>query len=90
MLFKKKRAIHRGMRKAHGLKIIHYVARLVDLKEHLDVFPGAKISENIYAAELDEHLLNSMPNSLSKQAYLQGFYFESITLKAAVNMFKLM
>ena len=32
--------------------------------------------------------LNSMPNSWSKQAYVQGFYCESITFKKAVNMFE--
>ena len=29
-----------------------------------------------------------MPNSWSKQAYVQGFYCESITFKKAVNMFE--
>ena len=28
-----------------------------------------------------------MPNSWSRQAYVQGFYCESITFKKAVNLF---
>ena len=31
-----------------------------------------------------------MPNSWSKQAYVQGFHFESVTFKNAVNMFERM
>ena len=31
-----------------------------------------------------------MPNRWSKQAYVQGFHFESITFKKAVNMFERM
>ena len=38
--------------------------------------------------ELTDSLLNGMPNSWSKQAYLQVFEFESITFKKAVNMFE--
>ena len=30
-----------------------------------------------------------MPKIWSKQSYVQVFYFESITFKASVNMFKL-
>ena len=33
-------------------------------------------------------LLNSIPNSWIKQAYLKGYDFESITFKAASNMFE--
>ena len=31
-----------------------------------------------------------MPNSSSNKAYVQGFYCESITFQAAVNMFECM
>ena len=40
--------------------------------------------------ELDEILLNIMPNSWSKQAYVKGFYCESINLKKDANMFERM
>ena len=38
--------------------------------------------------ELNENLLNITTNSWSKQVYVQGFYFEPITFKEAVNMFE--
>ena len=40
--------------------------------------------------ELNEILSNIIPNSCSKQAYVQGFYFETISFKKAVNMFESM
>ena len=40
--------------------------------------------------ELNEIMLNSIPNIWIKQAYVQVFDFESITIKAAVNMFEWM
>ena len=40
--------------------------------------------------ELNEIMLNSIPNIWIKQAYVQEFDFESITIKAAVNMFEWM
>ena len=42
----------------------------------------------ISVTELNEILLNSMPNRRSKQAYVQGFYCESITFKKAVDRFE--
>ena len=36
--------------------------------------------------ELNEILLNSMPNIWSEHAYVQNFDFESITFKKAINM----
>ena len=38
--------------------------------------------------DLNEILLNSMPNSWSKQAYVQGFDCKYITFKNIVNMFE--
>ena len=40
--------------------------------------------------ELNEILLNIMPNSCSKQAYVQGFYCGTIYFKKDVNMFERM
>ena len=44
-------------------------------------FPGATLTDKIGVTKLDEILLNSMPNILSKQAYVQGFHCEAITFK---------
>ena len=62
------------------VKVRLYAARLVDLNFYLDLFPGENISDKICGMELNEILLNSMPNSWSKQAYVQVFYCEYITL----------
>ena len=48
------------------------------------------MTDNISVTELNEIFLNSMPNSWSKKAYIQGFYCESINLKKSVNMFEIM
>ena len=63
---------------------------MVDLNEYLESVPGADLTDKIGVTKLNEILLNSIPNSWSKQAYVQGFYCESITFKKAVNMFDCM
>ena len=40
--------------------------------------------------ELNEILLNIMPNNWIKQAYVQGFYCEPITFKSDVKIFERM
>ena len=73
--------MYRGMRKPHGLKVICCVPRLIDLNEYLPSFPGSTPTQKIGMTELNGILLNSMPNSWSKQAYVQGFDWKSITFK---------
>ena len=60
---KQNRATHRRMRKPRGLKVRRCAAPLIGLNEYLDTFPGAKKSNKICDTELNEILLNSMPNS---------------------------
>ena len=48
----------------------------------------AKLTDKFGVMELNEILLNSMNNIWSKQAYVQGFEYKSITLKKAVDMFE--
>ena len=62
------------MSKPRGLKVKRYADIMIDLNEYSDVSPGAKAIENNCETELNEILLNSIPNSCSRQAYLQGFY----------------
>ena len=76
-----------GMRKPPSLKVIPYSARLIDINKFLAVFPGAKASYKICVTEINKLLLNRMLNIWSKQAYVQIFDLEYITLKAYVNMF---
>ena len=67
-----------GMKKLRGIKVRCYAARLIHLHEYLASFPGATLSYKIGVTELNEILLNSMSNSWSKQAYVQGFDCEPI------------
>ena len=67
------------VKKTRSMTIRHYAAHLIDLNEYLASFPGATLTDNIGVTKLNEILLNSMPNSWSKQAYVQGFDCESIT-----------
>ena len=56
-----------------SLTIRRYAARLIDLNEYLASFLGATLTDKIGVTELNGILLNRMPNSWSKQAYVQGF-----------------
>ena len=64
------------------------MACLVDLNEYLALFPGAKLTDKFGMIDLNKIVLNSIPNSWSKQAYVQRFDGESITFKNAVNVFE--
>ena len=63
---------------------------LINLNECFASFLGATLYDKIDVNELYDIILNSIPNSWSKQAYVQGFYCESILLKNAVKMFERM
>ena len=80
----------RGIKNPRRLKVGHYAARLIDLNEYLASFLGATLADKIEVTALDEIILNRMPNSWYKQAYVQGFDCESISFKKAVNMFECM
>ena len=64
----------RCMKKTRSLKVRRYAVNLINLDEYLVSFPGATMADKIGITELNETFLNSMPNSWSKQAYVQGFY----------------
>ena len=72
-LSNKKHAMQRGMRKVHGIKVSLYTASLIDRNNYLYLLPGATLSNNIRVTELNEVLLNIMPKSWRKQAYVQGY-----------------
>ena len=67
--------MRRRMRSPRSLKVSFYAAQLIGLNEYLDVFPGEKMSDKICMTELNEIMLNSMPNIWSEQAYVKWFYF---------------
>ena len=56
----------------------------------LDSLHGATLSDKIGVTELNNILLNNIPNSWSNKAYVQGFDFESILYKKYVIMFEQM
>ena len=62
--------------------------RLINLNEYLDSYLGETLADKIDLTGLNEILLNSMPTGWYKQAYIQGFDCESISLKKAVNIFE--
>ena len=68
------------------LKVRRYTDCLIDLNEYMASFPGEKPTEKIGVTELNENMLNIMPNSWIKQAHVQVFDWDFITLKKAVNM----
>ena len=86
-LLKQKRAMYRGMKKLCGLKVRRYAARLIDINRYLTSIPGETVLEKIGVTKFNEILLNSIPNSWIKKAYVQGFYCKSIAFYKAVNMF---
>ena len=85
---KEKIAMLRRMRKPRGVKVRRFAYCNIDLNKYLAVLPGAKASDKICETELYKNVLNSIPNSWSKQEYVMGFDCESITFKTAVNMFE--
>ena len=68
-------------KKPRALTVRRYAARQIGLNEYLASFPGATLNKYIGVTELNEIPINSMPNSRSRQAYVQGFNCESVTFK---------
>ena len=66
--------MRREMRKLCGLKVRRYADHLIGLNEYLTSLPGAKLTDKIGVMEINEILLNCIPNSWVKQAYVQGCY----------------
>ena len=54
---------------------------MIKLHEYLAVFPVAKTGDTTGEMELNEIILNSIPNGYIRQAYVEGFDCEYITLK---------
>ena len=73
-----------------SLTVRRHAARLIDINGYLASFLGATLTGMISVTKLNEILLNSFPNSWSKQDCVQGFDCDYINLKKAVNMFERM
>ena len=87
-LSKQKRAMRHGMKKTCSLKLRHYVARLIGMNEYLASFLETTLADKMDVTELDDIILNRIRTSWYKQAYVQGFDYEYILFKNAVNMFE--
>ena len=72
--------MRRGMKKTCSLNVRRYAARLIEPNEYLASFLGETLTDKISVTQLNDILLNSMPNSWSKHAYVQGFDCESIAI----------
>ena len=77
VLSKQNLVVHSGIRKPHGLKVRLHTDRLIDINKKW----------KFCMMELNEIMLNSMPNSCSNQPYVLEFYSEYISFKSALNMF---
>ena len=55
------------MKKTRSLRVRRYAANLIELNEYLASFPGDTTADNIGITKLNKIILNSMPNSWSKQ-----------------------
>ena len=81
MLSEKERAMRRRMEKPRSLKVRRYNDHKIYLSKYLSVFYGSKEGDKICEKELNEILLNCMPNIWIRQTYVQGFDCGTITLK---------
>ena len=63
------------------LKSRRYAARLIDFNEYLASFPGGTMADKIVVTELNEISSNIIPNSWSKQVYVQGLVVRLFLLK---------
>ena len=67
------------MREPRDLKVRTYDDCMIYLNYYLAVSPGGKASEKNREKELNEIVLNIMPNICIRQTYVKGFNGESIT-----------
>ena len=82
--------MRRRMSNPRSLKVRSCDTCLIDPNAYLAVFHGEKAGNKMCVKKLNGFSLNSMPNSWSNQAHVQGFDCESINFKAYINMFECM
>ena len=57
--------MRRGIKKMRSLRVRCYAEHLIYLNEYFNLLPGETLADKIGVTELNEILLNSMPNSWS-------------------------
>ena len=63
----------RGRRNPHKLKVIHYLAHMVELNDYLAIFTRSKESDKLRETELNGIILHITPNGCNRQDY--GHFF---------------
>ena len=77
IIAKQRSAITHLIQKPCPTNIRHFVVRLPKSNKYLEVFPGYEESKNMSEARVNGIILYNTPNSLSRYAYLQVFYFKT-------------
>ena len=78
------------MRKPRDIIFKIFTARLTEINNFLPIFPVLDATKNIPPKEINEILIYALPNSWSKQAYLQGWDFKMKTFRETCAIFDLM
>ena len=85
-LTKQKREMRRAMKKPWDILFKRFAARLTELNKNLPLLPGSSATKNINPEELNKIILQAVPKSRGKQAYLQGWDFEESPYKDTCDM----
>ena len=72
-LSKQKRVMQHGMSNPCSFKVRQYADCIIDINNYLAVLYGVNSSDKNFETELNEFLLNNMPNRWSTQSYVKGF-----------------
>ena len=70
--------MRQGMNNSRELKVGHNTSHMIYIVEYLYVLPGEREGDKIDETELNDILVKIMTIVLSKQAYVQGFDWETI------------
>ena len=75
-------------RKPWDLQLNIFVARLTELNNLLQIFPGSSVAKKMNPEELNEILIHAVPNSWAQQSYIQEWDFEEQSYKETCNIFE--
>ena len=89
-LSNQKRAMCRSMRKPQDIPFRRFAARLRELNNYLPLFPIYSSAKKMLPEYLNKIILHAVPNVWEKQAYLQGWEFETKSYKDTYELFEIM
>ena len=78
--------MRRAMRKPCEIPFKYFAGRITELNNYPPLFTAYSASKKIPPGELNKILLHTVPNGREKQAYLQGWDFDTKSYKATCNM----